>query len=74
MQMASIILTPNSAPLRRYTKKSKRDRDGAKYIRELCTEHNVTLYIRHARGHNSGGGRNYVNRLVDNLAKDAAMS
>lgn len=63
-----------SAKVNHYRKAKSRLKKGALAINRLRIEYKIDLYIRHVRGHNPGGGRNYINRLLDNLAKEAANS
>lgn len=46
-------------------------------ILTICNRHNLQITLRHVRGHQPGGGRNWVNALCDALANkgrhEAAM-
>ena len=42
-------------------------------ITAIIRRHGLTVLVRHVRGHKDGGGRNWVNRLCDRLAKQGAF-
>ena len=64
----------NGAPLagRYYVTPAREERMIARVIGELVFGTGRTLYVRHVRGHRPGKGRQWVNRVTDQLAKDAA--
>lgn len=60
----------DSAPVpRRRRQMSTRQRAAVAHILEVADTYSLTITIRHIRGHKEGGGRNWVNRLCDRLAK-----
>lgn len=42
-------------------------------IKGVLSRHNLSVQVRHVRGHKAGGGRNWVNELCDKLAKRGAF-
>ena len=44
----------------------------AKHVIAILDEFELIAVLRHVKGHKTGGGRNWVNRLCDRLAKDGA--
>lgn len=60
----------SGAPVYKMRKKtSERYSKAIKILRKIVAEHHLVLEVRHVRGHKSGNGRQYVNRLVDKEAK-----
>lgn len=47
-----------------------RQRSAVMAILKIADRHNLAIALRHIRGHKGGGGRNWVNRLCDKLAKE----
>ena len=45
--------------------------EAAKVVERIATAHGLTIVLRHVRGHKAGGGRQWVNRKVDSIAKAA---
>lgn len=39
-------------------------------LREVLTPREALIYVRHVRGHKPGGGRSWVNRTCDKIARD----
>lgn len=58
-----------SVSRRRRTVKSKPMAAALDFIGEVTKRHSLRLIVRHVRGHQSGDGRNWVNRECDRLAK-----
>lgn len=50
-----------------------RQKSAVGQILQVVDQHNLTITIRHVRGHKHGGGRNWVNRLCDRLAKNGRI-
>lgn len=44
---------------------------GLDMLKAIVAEMRLTILVRHVKGHTSGGGRNWVNRRTDSIAKDA---
>ena len=44
-----------------------------KRITGVLSRHNLSIQVRHVRGHTPGGGRNWVNNLCDKLARRGAF-
>lgn len=47
----------------------KEIKPAVKIIREIVATTKITIAVRHVRGHRPGGGRNWVNRLCDGMAR-----
>lgn len=41
------------------------------HLQVILERAEMRLELRHVRGHRQGGGRHYVNRLADTLAREA---
>jgi ribonuclease HI len=63
----------NSHPIPpRRKRPAPRQLAAAQHVLAILDEFELVAILRHVKGHKTGGGRNWVNRLCDRLAKDGA--